>query len=698
MLRRVAAGAMLLLMLAGCAADRAGVLVRDGLEYGVTEGAFRGRWWSYYERGNSYQSGKFFAEAEADYRRALKGRSADTWRARTYGLHFVEYFPNRELGIVYFQQGRLEEAEQQLLAALEMVDTDRAHQYLDSVRRARIAAGSLKDGSEPRLAANTAPARIIAERELPVVVTASDDTGVSEVKINDKPEPQRGSKTEVKVSREVVLDEGAHSVKVAAKDLAGRETATTVEVTVDLTGPTIGIFTPIEPTVTPDNTIILEGASVDKNGVSRVSLDQRLLAESKGEPKLPFNTELPLASGENTFVVASRDVAGNETRTAIKVFQGDPNSAEARLWLRRQREPNGMRFASADGDATVRLLLSQDPAPAPDGEIRLKSPQEEKPYRHNRTLTVSGEVVAKDALKSIQINGQPVEQLSGAPKESFNRRIPIDQGAAGENGRIQVAVRAEDGAGRVIEKNVNVEVRPVSLETSESRMPVAVLAFSGAGIDPALAEGLRSGVEGALINQGRFRVLDRKNLQAVLTEQQLASSLSDPVQAIQLGRMVNAQVFLVADVFARDEKGVEIKANVISSETSDIVARLDAFSADRDDPAETGKCCESLAAQLGQLFPRLSGEVVAVRDGGQPELLMNWTREDGVREGAYLLVVNETPPWVDETTGEVLAPPEYVPLGRARVRQPGDTGTRATMVDKPQEGAQVEKGMPAVTM
>jgi len=46
----------------------------------------------------------------------------------------------------------------------------------------------------------------------------------------------------------------------------------------------------------------------------------------------------------------------------------------------------------------------------------------------------------------------------------------------------------------------------------------------------------------------------------------------------------------------------------------------------------------------------------------------------------------------------VLAPPEYVPVGRARIESPGDTGTRAKTLDLQQEGATIEKGMPAVTM
>ncbi len=700
--RRATAGFLLgVLALAGCVSDEASLRPRDGAQFGVTKGIFHGRWWNYYERGSSYLSGNLYAQAEADFRQALHGRSTDTWRARTYGLHFVEYFPSRELGVCCFHGGKLDEAEQLLNASLAAVDTDRAHFYLDEVKKARIAQGTLKDDAAPGI---VAPAEhIIAERDLPLELSARDAVGVAEVRVNNRVLPQRGSRPEVKAKEKVALTEGKNTVTLTAKNLAGKETTTKVEVTVDLTGPTLGIFTPIEPTVTPDNMIMLEGASADKNGVTRVDCDKRILAESPGVPRLEFNTKLPLAKGENLFVVAARDTAGNETRTAIKVFQGDPASREAKLWLNRQhRDGQALVFASADDGASALQMLAQDapPAPAAGGEIRLKSPQTDKPYRHSRTLTVSGEVVSASPVKSLQINGEPFDPLTGAPRESFNRRIPIDESTLKDGvGRVAVAVHAEDGAGHAIDKAVDVEVRPVRLDAPESRMPVAVLAFSGAGLDDALVARLRAETESRLAAGGRFRLLDRANLQAVLTEQQLAAALADPDQAIALGRLTNAQIFLVGEVFPRDDKGVEVKVRVISTESSEIVTVIDAFAPDRGDAAAVDQCCASLAAQLTQAYPRLSGEVTAVRGAaGASELLLNWTREDGVRPGAYLLVVTESPPWLGEKTGEVLAPAEFVPVGRARVESAGDTGTRAKTVETKQEGVAIEKGMPAVTM
>lgn len=699
MAKKLLAALVLGMIVAGCAAEQGARQGEDGEAYGTTEGVFRGRWWSYAERGSSYLAGKYYEEAKSDLEKALQGRSEDTWRARTYGLHFVEYFPNRELGIAEFHLGDLEAAEAALKTSLDSVDTERAHYYLDLVRREKIAKGTVKDSTEPEITTTIESGQIMASRELDFELDTKDDVGVAEVTVNGEEVYQRGASeaNEVLASKkEVILDEGTHTIQVAAKDLADKEVIKEVEVTVDLTGPTIGVFSPIEPTVTDHGTVSLEGATVDKNGVVSVAVDQTLVAESAGTPKLPFDRELPLAAGENTFILAARDVAGNETRSAIKVFQGDPNSTQAKLWLIQQKYPEKLQYASAAGLPLLDLTLSVD-EPVKD-EIRLKSPQPDKPYRHNRTLRVSGEVVTQSKVMSLSINGQPFEELTGAPKESFNKRLPIDIKEDGTS-KVAINIEATDESGTKFSQHFDVDVRPVELNTKESRMPVAVLAFAGANVDASVTDYLRLTTEAQVLEEGRFRVVDRTRLQDVLTEQQLSAALADPNEALALGKLTNAYVFLVADVFPHDQAGLEIKARAIDAASSDLIATLDAFVDDKDDAVKVTAACRGLAIQLAECYPRLSGEVLSVRPKpGGAEVLINWTKEDELQEGAYFLFVQESEPWVDETTGEVLEPGEFVPVGRGRILSFLGSGVKAQQIETGEEGATLEQGMPAITM
>jgi len=694
---RFAAALLFGVLVTACATDTADQYFRDGERYGVTEGTFRGRWWSFYERGASFLSGGFTQEAEADLKVALQGRSRDTWRARTYGLHFVEYFPNRELGITYFYKGDLEEAAEYLQRSLSHVDTGRAHFYYDQVRKEKIARGLLPDEDDPAIRTSVAQGAFLSSPLLELDVSAVDDVGVHRLQINERALPLRGSKPEVSRTERMVLAEGQHQISVTATDLADKSVEETLNVTVDLTGPTIGIFTPTEALVTREPTLRLEGASADTNGVVSVTLGDQVLVDSPGEQRVQFATDLQLEEGANNFVLIAHDVAGNETRTAVTVYRGDPDSTQAQLWLLQQRRPELLHVATAAQVPLSLILQAAADTPAPSG-ITIRSPSPDRPYRHNRVLRISGEVVAPVNLASLSINGEPLEALTGAPKETFNKGIPLEIGEDDEEMEFEVAVHAEDEDGTAYDERIRVNVRPVTLETRESRMPVAVLAFAGQGVEPAVAEQLRLSTEGQIFEQGRFRVLDRTRLQDVLQEQELvAAALTDPNEAIRIGRLTPAHVFLVGTVFPKGD-GVEIMARAISTETADIVATLDVFIEDQSDSTLVAEGCAALADQLRQVFPRLSGEVLSVRArGDSAELLVNWTQEDGVRQGAYLLMLHEDEPWIDETTGEVLEPGMLVEVGRARITATTATSTRAETVERNEE-VPLEQGMPAISM
>jgi len=111
-----------IVVISSCAMKPAGtVYVKDGKEYGKVAGTFRHRWWNYYERGVSYADGQFYPEAISDFKAAIRQRESDQRRARTYGMHFVDYFPHRELGIVYFLRGDLQSAQKELERSLSEV-------------------------------------------------------------------------------------------------------------------------------------------------------------------------------------------------------------------------------------------------------------------------------------------------------------------------------------------------------------------------------------------------------------------------------------------------------------------------------------------------------------------------------------------------------------------------------------------------
>ncbi len=128
--------------------------VKEGVKYGVTRGSFRSEWWNYLERGESYLAGGCYQAAlnDLDQAIALRGKQVknerDKKRARTYGLHFVDYFAHREKGIALYYLGIHQEARVELERSLGYTDSERARQYLEMAKQAEQKPGQ-KAGAIP---------------------------------------------------------------------------------------------------------------------------------------------------------------------------------------------------------------------------------------------------------------------------------------------------------------------------------------------------------------------------------------------------------------------------------------------------------------------------------------------------------------------------------------------------------------------
>ena len=91
-------------------------------------------WWNYYERGSEYANGRCWHQAIADFKAAIAQRAGDKHHARTYGLHFVDYFPHRSLGIAYYHLGRYLDAIAELEISLKTAKTKEAERYRNKAR------------------------------------------------------------------------------------------------------------------------------------------------------------------------------------------------------------------------------------------------------------------------------------------------------------------------------------------------------------------------------------------------------------------------------------------------------------------------------------------------------------------------------------------------------------------------------------
>jgi tetratricopeptide (TPR) repeat protein len=109
-------------------------------------------WWSYYERATARRDNGNIAGARNDFERCLDlrpgatfGMDEERWRIRTYGLHFINgYFPNRELGVCWYELGDFTNAEHFLARSLEKEPSGRAKYYLNLARAALLKSAAVE--------------------------------------------------------------------------------------------------------------------------------------------------------------------------------------------------------------------------------------------------------------------------------------------------------------------------------------------------------------------------------------------------------------------------------------------------------------------------------------------------------------------------------------------------------------------------
>lgn len=294
-----------------------GPLEKDGKVYGVTEGAFRHNWWNYYERALSYADGGFLQEAELDLKDALKLRDKDQRRARTYGMHFIDYFARRELGVVFYGQKRLDEALVELDASLASVKSAKAELYLDRVRKAIIEERKL-DKLPPEVIIN-APRQPYATNGFTVEISgiARDDTYVYRIKVGNREIPVTVSGKEIPFKVEAPLVQGVNKIPVVVTDLAGKKTTAYVEVRVDRLGPVLRIE---EPVTIFQDTVSIKGSILDESGIAALKINGQNIAHD-GSREMILDQEIVLQNPVGDLQIEARDMAGNLTKASVPLLK-----------------------------------------------------------------------------------------------------------------------------------------------------------------------------------------------------------------------------------------------------------------------------------------------------------------------------------------------------------------------------------------
>jgi hypothetical protein len=684
--------AVLVLLSLSCARTRLDSerYVRDGVQYGVTQGPFHGRWWHHYERGCSFLDGGFYAEAETDLREAMRFRGRDQLWPRTYGLHFIpEYFPNRELGIVLFHQGHGDAAQEHLERSLEQQESARADYWLGEVLRANVERKQ-EDHVAPSLALDpVAGGGLCANRKLSLSGVARDDTYVGSITVNGRMIAMDTPKPEVAWDATVTLEPGENTVAVVVTDVSGKTCSENVTVTVDSEGPALSFERPV---VVPGE---VNGIAYDPAGVATLSVGGRdvpLRLNEDGTVGFSILIESPSSAASLRYTCV--DSVGNATRggipldvltTAATPCPGHVAWASAGA-PRAVPLGNGLHALLVGGQVAAIAALPTKTAPI---AIRFTEFREgRKLYCEEAAVAVS--IEAESPLRQVTINGYGVSLIPGRAIQTVSRRIRLDEG---EN---VITVMAEDASGAVGSGEITVYRLPDPTGQPAARLGLAFLGTEWENRSPALekeAFALQNGIWRELeLEPQRFRLADRSIIEDVLREYELKAVLGARETREAVGSLIPAEVMVVGSL-RRDQHSMEVVMETISTETSQFLGRVDAAGpvASRDDLERLAK---DLALRLEQAFPRASGRVVAVR--GKSKVISTLNALQGVHESMKCLYYREEE-LTDLETGTSLGTEKTI-IGEGVLESVDDKKSTATLTEDQQgETSAIKVGDKAVT-
>ena len=664
---------LLLLSMVGCAVERGKVHVKDGKQYGVTSSQiWRGRWWNHYERGLSYADGEFWDEAIADLQAALAQRQEDQRRARTYGLHFLDYFPHRELGIVYYRLARYLEAIHELETSLRSEETAKAKFYLNRARTSLLEQ-TRRDTTPPRIVLASPPDGLVTNRfSVEVAGYVEDDTYVSGIAVDGQALFIELAEPRMPFTQEVELHDGLNTIDIVAVDLLGQQAQQRLTVHVDRQGPLVSVER-VELLGAPSQQQArVQGFLADRSRIQRFVLAGNSVSLQPGTD-WAFHQEVPVAPGTASLPFEVEDAAGNVTRGKIALTPPShrpPGTRQGTLAL-----PTFPRWAFLYPGTVLADLVALRSVPIQMAQRSDREPPviklarlEDRETVYDDAIYLEGEVTDLRAITAFAINGESLWRRK-TQQLFFGQKFLLREG---DNA---FRLEAVNEAGTIARRDLVVSREVPKARQLGSRLRVIHMPFEKKGTPSVLAETVYDSLFDAFVSQKRFDFVDRHQLDAILRELKLSQTdLVDPATAAKIGKIAAAEGILIGTA-VETPPALEVYARFVDVETSVVLAAADIYGEELT--LRTMKTLmDGLAWKLRRHFPLVEGSVIE-RKG--KELFVDLTSSQGVMRYMKLIVFREGQESKHPTTGRRLKKPD-TSLGEARITAVSTDLSAATLL------------------
>jgi hypothetical protein len=552
-----------------------------------SSGTWRGKWWNYYERGVERGENGEWEAARSDLAKALNLRDRDQRRSRTYGMHFVDYFPHRELGVAYLNLGDPKKALAELEISNKNEESAKASFYLNKVRTLLLKQQGARPKAPDIKVSSPTAGQSFREAAITVSGHVAADGFVASLRVNGKPYRFDLARTAKDFSVDVALDDDDAAIIIEATDLNGNTSRKEIPIRVDREGPSLSL-TAISRSPENKNLIRINAALTDSSGIREVLVNGISVATGAAR-EMNLDTVATLASGAATIHIEATDLLGNQTTVDL-----EPDRDRSALrW-------SGPRILVAMNAAGI--FTSDKEAPV----ISLKDTEDLSTVYIDRYY-IEGEAYDNTKVERITVNGKEI-QIAKGKKVFFSKMVKLKEG----NNKITVEATDSSGNRKTAEFSVR-RIVPSSRQNS-ARMSLSVLPFNGKIKNSTVQDMADDFLVAALVDQKRFQIVEREKLKQILQEQKLSKEhLTDPDHSIQIGRLLSADAIL-ATTIAEGQKSLEIITRLVSSETAEVMETKDVYIEDKS-LAAVKELMEGLASKLTLGFPVVEGIVVKREKG-----------------------------------------------------------------------------------
>ena len=629
---------------------------------------YRGKWWNYYVRGRWYADGGYYNEAIQDFKRSVSLRSRDERSARSYGLHFWEYFAHRELGIVYYNQEKYEEAKKELEASLSTADSARTKFYLNKCNEA-ILKITKSDQEPPQIKISShADGEFV---NIPIITlegVVSDDccANSNNILIQGKKLFIELAEKNINFSEDVSLRPGENVICMEASDLTGKSTQRNLTIIRDIHPPILYLDDVQIRQKDGKQIASVKGTVVDDYGLKELYInDTEVHIHSHKEDH--FDEDIALTDGNKiSFKVV--DIAGNETKgkqqldTKASLWPEDTQDSVKYVY-HSTHKPILIAASKFDKSSIVSLLAVQDVNVSQSSPPASSAPdenngEEAKPEQtlpqstvkdtvppiihtdiksaiiYDANLFFSGDAHDDSGVDKLSVNQNPLEIRQGK-HVFFNHFLTLKEG---EN---TITVKAVDSQGNETQlPTVKITKKTFELLETDARYTVALLPlriFTEKGVPSETIYSMLLKAFDEEPKRFNFVERDRTKLEEILHEQKISNTeLTSPDAAIRIGKIRTAEGMLFGAV-EEDAKGINVTLRLVDTETTQVLANADVYDEDKS-MKNLEWLMHGLSLKMKRQFPMIEGNVIHVSGNG---FHVNTGAKSGVGVGMKLLLFRE---------------------------------------------------------